>query len=117
MRRKPDQLLPIEAEILGAMLFAWARGIKRLHGYALAKEMREHTGARTLLSHGTLYKALDRLEAQGMLRSEWEDPALAAQENRPRRRLYEITTQGQEKLTEQPPASRIRVGATRGAHA
>lgn len=117
MRRKPDQLLPIEAEILGAVLSAWARGVERLHGYALAKEIREHTGARTLLSHGTLYKALDRLEAQGMLRSEWEDPALAAEENRPRRRLYEITPQGQAKLAEQPSASRIRVGAVRGARA
>ncbi len=115
MRRKPDQLLPIETDILGAMLSARARGIEQFHGYALAKEIREQSDARTLVAHGTLYKALDRLEAQAFLRSEWEDPSVAAAENRPRRRLYEITGAGQAKLAEQQSASRVHVGATRGA--
>ncbi len=115
MRRKADQLLPIELEILSAMISGRAQGAERLHGYALAKQIREQTGARTLIGHGTLYKALDRLEAQAFLRSEWEDPAVAAAENRPRRRLYEITGVGQAKLAEQQSPSRVHVGATRGA--
>ncbi len=117
MRRKPDQLLPIETDILGAMLSARARGIEVLHGYALAKEIREQSDARTLVAHGTLYKALDRLEAQKLLRSAWEDPEVAAEENRPRRRLYEITGAGVGKLIEQESASRVQLGALGGAQA
>lgn len=47
-----------------------------------------------LTAHGTLYKALGRLEEFGLLTSRWEDAATA--EGRPRRRLYELTSQGAE---------------------
>jgi DNA-binding PadR family transcriptional regulator len=56
--------------------------------------MREQTGSRSLTAHGTLYKALGRLEEFGLLTSHWEDPA--AVEGRPRRRLYELTARGAE---------------------
>ena len=46
-----------------------------------------------MTAHGTLYKALSRLEAFGLLTSRWEDAAEAA-EGRPRRRLYELTGEG-----------------------
>ena len=62
------------------------------HGFALAQTMREQTGSRSLTGHGTLYKALGRLEEFGLLSSRWEDAAAA--EGRPRRRLYELTSQG-----------------------
>jgi DNA-binding PadR family transcriptional regulator len=54
--------------------------------------MRERSGSRSLTSHGTLYKALGRLEGFGLLASHWEDAA--AVEGRPRRRLYELTGEG-----------------------
>jgi len=54
--------------------------------------MREHGGSRSLTAHGTLYKALGRLEEFGLLTSRWEDAAAA--EGRPRRRLYELTPRG-----------------------
>jgi DNA-binding PadR family transcriptional regulator len=54
--------------------------------------MREQTRSRSLTAHGTLYKALGRLEELGLLVSRWED-AWAA-EGRPRRRLYELTSAG-----------------------
>jgi len=50
--------------------------------------------ARLLTSHGTLYRALDRLENAGLLTSRWEDPAIAGEESRPRRRFYQMTTKG-----------------------
>jgi DNA-binding PadR family transcriptional regulator len=62
------------------------------HGFGLAQAMREQTGSRSLTGHGTLYKALNRLEEFGLLTSRWEDAAAA--EGRPRRRLYELTGQG-----------------------
>jgi DNA-binding PadR family transcriptional regulator len=90
-RRKPGTLLPLEAEILEVALSMRAEQAT-FHGFGLAQTMREQTGSRSLTSHGTLYKALSRLEEFGLLTSRWEDPAAA--EGRPRRRLYELTSQG-----------------------
>ena len=87
-RRKPGTLLPLETEILEAALHTHGS----FHGFGLAQAMREQTGSRSLTGHGTLYKALGRLEEFGLLASRWEDPAAA--EGRPRRRLYELTGQG-----------------------
>jgi DNA-binding PadR family transcriptional regulator len=54
--------------------------------------MREQSGSRALTGHGTLYKALGRLEEFGLLSSRWEEAEAA--EGRPRRRLYELTGEG-----------------------
>ena len=64
----------------------------------IAREVKERQDARLLTAHGTLYKALDRLRSAGLLESEWEDPVLAAQANRPRRRLYWVTAAGEAAL-------------------
>jgi len=45
-------------------------------------------------AHGTLYKALGRMEDAGLLESHWEDPDVAVAEGRPRRRLYRVTPLG-----------------------
>jgi PadR family transcriptional regulator, regulatory protein PadR len=91
-RRKPGTLLPLETEILGAALSMFRLGEATFHGFGLAQTMREQSGSRALTGHGTLYKALSRLEAFGLLTSRWEDATAA--EGRPRRRLYELTGQG-----------------------
>jgi PadR family transcriptional regulator PadR len=90
-RRKPGTLLPLETEILEVALSMLRSGQATFHGFGLAHTMREQTGSRSLTGHGTLYKALSRLEEFGLLTSRWED---AAAEGRPRRRLYELTGQG-----------------------
>jgi PadR family transcriptional regulator, regulatory protein PadR len=91
-RRKPGTLLPLEIEILGAALAMERAGHATFHGFALANAMREQRGSRALTAHGTLYKALGRLEEFGLLVSHWEDAAAA--EGRPRRRLYALTGEG-----------------------
>lgn len=91
-RRKPGALLPLETEILEAALALRRSGHATFHGFGLAQAMREQRGSRALTGHGTLYKALGRLEDFGLLASRWEDPAAA--EGRPRRRLYELTGEG-----------------------
>jgi DNA-binding PadR family transcriptional regulator len=69
-------------------------GRSTFHGFGLAQTMGEQRGSRSLTAHGTLYKALGRLEELGLLASRWEDaPAIAG---RPRRRLYELTGEGAE---------------------
>jgi PadR family transcriptional regulator PadR len=90
-RRKPGTLLPLETEILEVALSMQRSGHATFHGFGLAQSMREQSGSRALTGHGTLYKALGRLEDFGLLASRWEE---AAVEGRPRRRLYELTGQG-----------------------
>jgi DNA-binding PadR family transcriptional regulator len=91
-RRKPGTLLPLELEILELALAMLRAGQGSFHGFGLAHAMREQSGSRALTGHGTLYKALGRLEEFGLLSSAWEDADAA--EGRPRRRLYELTGQG-----------------------
>jgi DNA-binding PadR family transcriptional regulator len=92
-RRKPGTLLPLETEILEVALSMLRSGQASFHGFGLAQSMREESGSRSLTAHGTMYKALGRLEEFGLLTSRWEDAAAAA-EGRPRRRLYELTGEG-----------------------
>jgi PadR family transcriptional regulator PadR len=92
-RRKPGTLLPLETEILEVALSMLRSGDATFHGFGLAQTMREQSGSRSLTAHGTLYKALGRLEEFGLVTSWWEDAAAAA-EGRPRRRLYELTGKG-----------------------
>jgi len=79
-------------EILSAAMTLREQGHETIHGFGLAQSLRERSGSRALTAHGTLYKALGRLEERELLSSRWEDPAAA--EGRPRRRLYALTAEG-----------------------
>ena len=96
MRRKPGQLVPLEAAICVAAATLRRLGIDEFHGYAIAKRIGEDADAKLLTAYGTLYRALARLEAMGLLESRWEDPHIAAIETRPGRRLYSLTAVGEE---------------------
>jgi DNA-binding PadR family transcriptional regulator len=111
MRRKAGALIPIEERILAAGLALRQHGAPQFHGFLIAKEIMEGAEARRLTAQGTLYKALDRLARAGLLERWWEDPEIAAQEQRPRRRLYQVTGLGERALSEavrarQAPAPR-----------
>ena len=95
MRRKKGTLLPLEVSILQCGLDLAVRGAPHFHGFMIAKEIKDREDAKLLTAHGTLYKALDRMQKSGFLESEWEDPLIAAQQRRPRRRLYHITAAGE----------------------
>ena len=93
MRRRAGVLLPLEIAILDAGLRLWRAGDGGFHGFALARVLAGD--GKTLTAHGTLYKALGRLEKAGLLESEWEDAGTAEKQGRPRRRLYTLTGAGQ----------------------
>jgi DNA-binding PadR family transcriptional regulator len=116
VRRRPGQLLPLEVDILGAAADRLGRGDPDFHGFAMAKTLADASGSQRLTGHGTLYKALGRLEDSGLLESRWEDPDIALAQGRPRRRLYRITGAGQAlaAATARPSASvaRLRPGFT-----
>jgi len=94
MRRKPGALVPLEASILTTAVKLQNAGVDEFHGYQIAKHIAAVSDRRLLTAYGTLYRALGRLEKMGLLRSHWEDPQLAAHENRPGRRLYALTGEG-----------------------
>src|SRR3954452_25130422 len=100
VRRRPGTLLPLEVAILDAATAGARDGDPEFHGFAVARRIQERDGARRLTAHGTLYKALARLEAGGLLESHWEDPDLAVSDGRPRRRLYRVTPLGARALAE-----------------
>jgi PadR family transcriptional regulator PadR len=93
-RRKSGELIAIEVEILLEAVRLSAAGQHEFHGFGMAKELRDGDGSDGLIGHGTLYKALSRLEKNGLLDSAWEDADAAAEAGRPRRRLYHITSDG-----------------------
>jgi len=63
------------------------------HGYAVIESLRARSGGQFNLPEGTIYPALHRLEAQGLLRSRWKEDAAR------RRRVYELTVKGQQALS------------------
>jgi len=73
----------------GIILQAIARG----YGYGF--DIMDVSG----LPDGTVYPALRRLERAGLLESEWEDEETAAREQRPQRRYYRLTPDGELALT------------------
>ena len=98
MRRKPGALLPIEEAILAAGLDLNRVGTHEFHGFAVARRIHDIGDAHQLTAHGTLYKALGRMETAGLLESRWERADLALEEGRPRRRLYRVTGAGEKAL-------------------
>ena len=112
MRRKAGTLVPLETSILETGIGLAVRGAPYFYGFLIAKEIKEREDARLLTAHGTLYKALDRMQQAGLLESDWEDPLVAAYEGRPRRRLYRVTAAGEAALA--VARAPVRTGATHG---
>jgi DNA-binding PadR family transcriptional regulator len=112
VRRKPGALLPLEFAICEVAVLLRQRGLDAFHGYQIAKEIRHTNDRRLLTAHGTLYRALCRLERMGLLDAWREDPRVAAEERRPARRLYRLTALGEEEYerasqaTVRPPLAR-----------
>jgi PadR family transcriptional regulator, regulatory protein PadR len=60
-----------------------------LHGYHIARRIRERSGEALAPSEGSLYPTLHRLEAEGALEATWREG-----ESGPRRRYYRLTQGG-----------------------
>jgi DNA-binding PadR family transcriptional regulator len=66
------------------------------NGYLYGFDIIDITG----VPGGTVYPALRRLEDEGYLTSEWEEPSIAQSEPRPPRKYYELTREGRELLAD-----------------
>jgi DNA-binding PadR family transcriptional regulator len=107
MRRKEGRLVPLEVSILGAGIELHGAGLPSFHGFLIAKHLRDREKARLLTAHGTLYRALNRLEEMGLLSSDWEDSEVVRTASRPPRRLYEVTAAGRAALADEQQAAAI----------
>lgn len=88
------------------MLVALAAG--PLHGYGIIKEVAALSEGRVRLRAGTLYGALDRLEADGHIAFEGEEAG-----GGPTRRRYKLTDDGRDLLTQEMRRLEANLGAAR----
>jgi PadR family transcriptional regulator, regulatory protein PadR len=65
-------------------------------GFHFGFDIMDATG----LASGTVYPALRRLEALGLVKSSWEEDEHARKANRPRRRNYQLTGTGRAHLVQ-----------------
>jgi PadR family transcriptional regulator, regulatory protein PadR len=84
---KPEEL---KGHLDGLILAVLAS--QPLHGYAVIEALKARSSGELALPEGTVYPALHRLEADGLLSSEW-----SAHSGR-RRRVYSITRRGEKEL-------------------
>jgi transcriptional regulator len=64
-----------------------------LHGWAIARRIRQISNEVLLVQQGSLYPALQRLEARGWIRAEWGE----SEQNR-RAKYYTLTRSGRRRL-------------------
>jgi PadR family transcriptional regulator, regulatory protein PadR len=74
--------------ILRTLLFG------RQHGQGIARAIQSSSGDELLVDHGSLYPALQRLEAKGWIVAEW-----GTSDNNRRARFYRLTAAGKKQLT------------------
>ena len=77
------------------LLILKAISLERLHGYGVLLRIRQISGEALDVPQGSLYPALNRLEHQGLIESEWGES-----ENRRRAKYYRLTGAGQRRFQE-----------------
>jgi PadR family transcriptional regulator PadR len=82
----------IKGHLEGLLLAVVADG--PVHGYAVVERLRARSGGRFDLPEGTVYPALHRLEADGLLLSRWT--VVGGR----KRRQYELSDRGRAELGE-----------------
>ncbi len=68
----------------------------RQHGQGIARAIQQTSRGALLVKHGSLYPALQRMEAKGWIRAEW-----GTSDNNRRARFYELTPKGRKQLVAQ----------------
>ena len=67
-----------------------------LHGYAIAKRVKDSSGDDLIIEEGSLYPALNRMLVKGWLQAEW-----GISENNRKARFYRLTREGRQQLEQQ----------------
>lgn len=77
------------------MLILKAVSLKPLHGYGVLVRLRQISNEALDIPQGSLYPALNRLEHQGLIVSEW-----GQSDNNRRAKYYTVTSAGRRRLRE-----------------
>lgn len=64
-----------------------------LHGWGISRRIRERSGEVVLVTTGSLYPALHRLETKRLIKAEWK-----TSDNNRRARFYTLTARGEKVL-------------------
>ncbi len=75
------------------LLILKAVSLGPLHGYGVLLRIQQISGEALRIQQGSLYPALYRLEAQGLISSEWGES-----ENKRKARYYRLTAAGRKRL-------------------
>jgi transcriptional regulator len=67
-----------------------------LHGYAITNLIRRQTDEALLVEEGTLYPALWRLDAKGLVENQW-----GLSENNRKAKFYQLTAEGRRHLRQE----------------
>jgi PadR family transcriptional regulator, regulatory protein PadR len=67
-----------------------------LHGYGIAKRIKESSDADLEIEDGSLYPALNRMLVKGWLKAEW-----GVSENNRKARFYRLTPEGRKQLEQE----------------
>lgn len=67
-----------------------------MHGWGISRRLRERSGDVVLVTTGSLYPALHRLESRRLIRAEWR-----TSENNRRARYYQLTAKGERALNDE----------------
>ncbi|MBM3726604.1 MAG: PadR family transcriptional regulator [Acidobacteria bacterium] len=78
------------------MLILKAVSLGPQHGYGILLRIEQTSSGNLLIEQGALYPALYRLDAQGLLDSEW-----GVSENNRRAKFYTLTAAGRKRLKEE----------------
>ena len=64
-----------------------------LHGYAIAKRIKDSSRERLIIEEGSLYPALNRMLIKGWVKAEW-----GISDNNRKARFYRLTAEGRKQL-------------------
>jgi len=70
-----------------------------LHGYAIARRIRDWSNGNLEIEDGSLYPALNRMLVKGWLKAEW-----GISDNNRKARLYRLTPEGRKQLEKESSA-------------
>lgn len=89
MTRRPQGLLPGTVDVLILRTLA----LEPMHGYGIARYVRERSDGALTIESAALYQALHRLERKRWVRSSW-----GVSETKRRAKFYELTAAGRKHL-------------------
>jgi PadR family transcriptional regulator, regulatory protein PadR len=91
---KKAELVPGTLEML--ILKTMERNAEPMHGYGIARYIKQISGDVLQVEEGSLYPALQRLAIKGWVKAEW-----GQSENNRRARFYKLTPAGRKRLKQE----------------